>query len=200
MDSLFFEIVPHLLPLFVSIFFYTKVLTFNENRNDLVEISDIILKNIPTIDTSTIISALSVVHVAILVVNLVGSKERMLLYIYIWHLNIITRCAFILVCPFKVFSDHKIMKDKIIDAFIANNSNAKKPFVNDLMYSGHVSAWISCYFVCDESYFTYITFFTIVLSVAMMLCKAHYTIDILVAPFVIAQHGIFAKKLVDQFF
>jgi hypothetical protein len=98
--------------------------------------------------------------------------------------TLLVRCVFLIVCPLRVHPYHIVLNDKFIELITGHHARSVQPYVNDLFMSGHCS-WhmvVTCVFPGHQT-LKHILFG--VLAAALLLCKAHYTIDVLVVPFVI---------------
>ena len=83
--------------------FSQKILLWQDKRKDLVEINDIVLDYLPTIDTSVPISIITVVNNTILALNC--NDYRLVAYLWIFTFNCITKGLCLLFCPLNVHRD-----------------------------------------------------------------------------------------------
>lgn len=175
-------------------FYVQRMLPWQEKRQDLTLLSDRLLDAWPLYDTGYIVNGIQ--HFLyifyfrqIVMQELIPSTPLLLT----WILLIWTRMIMLYLCPFKVHPKVKILKDPIHDIVIEKN----KTFIHDLFFSGHVSSTVIMGLtttVYSEIYF--IAGFLI--SLAMLWSKIHYTIDIIVAPYVAFGSYELAKKITES--
>ena len=163
-------------------FYATFFLKWVEQRSELVSIYDPLLARIPTMDTSNVIMALSLSTLAFIYIDC--TRHRLMVCAWTMFFTLIVRSIFLIVCPLRVHPYHIVLNDRFIEIITGHRASAAKPFVNDLFMSGHCS-WhmvVSCVFPSHQI-LKHVLF--VILSACLLLCKAHYTIDILVVPFVV---------------
>lgn len=172
--------------------FYDNVfLVFNERREDKVAIRDIVLDTLPTKNTQHIITTFSNLNILVICIEYMGSSNRAQLLIQMMCCfmacgSLRMLCMF--VCPFKIHPRALVLHDTFVERFTCHI----KPYKHDLMFSGHISFLTQVYTVClnhkdrymldNYLYLYYICSLTMV-SGCMLLGKYHYTIDLIVSPF-----------------
>lgn len=175
--------------LFVTSKWYTlHFLTQMEKRSNLVVLPDPVLSGLPTIDTSLIISVASVINIGCIFVFF--SISRLIIYFWSMILFMLFRSLCLYLTPLKVHPSRIVLRDRVL-TFIGFHEN---PLENDLFFSGHLSHLLVVACVFPETAWLLYPL-AIVVSVCLILVKAHYCIDILVVPFIIPQIVSFARSL-----
>ena len=175
----------YLLSFLFTVYIYNKyVLPKNEKRKDLVEISDFILDWLPTIDTSLPITLLSAINIFGLLWCMFSSYRQFVTGILMITFTIIVRSICLFLCPLKPHPKHIVLHDHLIK-WIGKQTT---PFVNDLFFSGHLSVWLFLYHLSfHDPFWNLISIYgSISISLLLLLCKAHYVIDLFVAPFIVS--------------
>ena len=161
---------------------YTRgFLKWNENRTDLVQINDPILDSYPVIDTGKFINALQIFNYGMMVYfKWIGTFDldlMLLCLIYFFP----TRAFLLYLCPLKAHSKVITLGDPIVSKAIGSSPE----FINDLFCSGHVATGIFTALSMLTLWPKLVSLFTTFLMGYLMLySKVHYTIDIVIAPFV----------------
>ena len=167
--------------LVTTILVYTRVvLPWNEKRTDLVELNDTLIQKFPTINTSlpvTLIEQIGHVYywLHILYWKTVDTDVTMVA----WMILLFTRTVMIYVCPLKAPYNAIPLYDVIQRLLLVDI----EPFMNDLFFSGHVSACVMRGLTMTENSWVFY-YSAFIIGVLMMFSKIHYTIDMLVAPYV----------------
>jgi hypothetical protein len=160
---------------------HNTFLKHNEVNNSWTLIDDPILKMLPTYDVSLFVTCTTWIEVLILCKLVIDAKFDILIKLQ-WSAIIMLLCRSFLMylVPLRVHVDNIPIKDVFLDRFFKTLDKNYKSFRNDLMFSGHLAhCLILAHIVPDFSYFLY--FNSLVIIVCMLLSKAHYTIDLVVA-------------------
>ncbi len=163
--------------------FYTRYfLPWNEKRNDLVRISDRGHKVLPDWRMSRCI-------------NLVMTNATFWIAYDIWFrwtwqqvnhnllafaLFMMTRCVLIYFLPLRQPRGGKLLHDPIMYCLQGQFTE----FRHDLFVSGHISS-LTFMVLTSVQYQPLYIFSALVVGICMILSRIHYTIDILIAPYVV---------------
>lgn len=189
-------------PLISSIYIYVnKVLPYQENRQDLQTIQDPLHKYFPRIDTSWPITIVEHTCHALYLYELLVSRTHidvpyaMLSFImFIW-----TRSLMLYLLPLKVSDEMILLRDPIQRVFLNNTVRKDQPlFVQDLFFSGHVSFCVMMGMTCNVYAYTFYGS-ALFIFVCMMCSRIHYTIDMVVAPFIVYSFCHFSEFLLNTF-
>ena len=166
-------------------FFYVYsaiFLKWVENRKELVCLYDPLLARLPTKDTSWCIMCLSLG--TLVFIGLEYTYHRVILCVWTMFFTLLARCVFLVVCPLRVHPYHIVLNDRFIEFITGHRTGQVQPYVNDLFMSGHCS-WhmvVTCVF---PGYQTLKHTLFGILVACLLLCKTHYTVDVLVVPFIV---------------
>ncbi len=156
-------------------------LPWNEKRENLVVLSDPILGH-PDMpqprDMSRIVSVMSFLN--ILVVIVFSSWHELMIHNFALAYMFIMRILCISLCPLKMFPTAIPLRDWVMDQIGGKEGGS---FCHDLFFSGHVGhACIGFFVVSQCSWF--FGFSIIAAACGVLISRTHYTIDVLVAPFI----------------
>jgi hypothetical protein len=169
-----------ILPLvMLSMVFYTKFLNWNERQKGVL-IHDRLLEILPSKDCSSMISLLEVVC-GIYIFYKIGSNWQMyelfwFKYAFICYVKIVTLFFIPLEPPKNIIP----MKDAVLDNIVFVSQ--RKAFIKDLFFSGHTSFIVLCLLTC---YNIWLVISCFLMAFMLLLSKNHYTIDVIVAPFIV---------------
>jgi hypothetical protein len=193
----FFLTLSLLYPFFKTLKWYTTVvLPENERRDDLVQISDTFMDLFAPTDTSFQVCLFDFTCVFFYVLGLfffdLVEPPLMLLG---FTLLMIQRSIMLSVCPFRMNSAGYPLHDPLVD----NIFNFRVPLENDLFFSGHIS--VLFFMGCSIAHFSWIFYVScIFIGIFMLYSKVHYTIDLIVAPYVSFATFCFSKWLLSFFY
>lgn len=174
--------------------FTNKILPWNENRKELTTIHDPLLKVLPFADTHipTAISTICM-HLPLIIYF----DEYKFTY-FLWCMTITNYMKGIILvfCPLRIHPDFYTNKHTG-DLYML--SKLTDPFVQDLMFSGHIATntilWY-CYPELQMFYFIN----GLILVICLLLSRTHYTIDIIIAPFIVSCTFLWTTKIVHILF
>lgn len=176
----------------ISTIFYTKkALPYLENRKNLVEIDDPLYSIFtPMKDTSNEIFLIETLANMFWIYDIIFHEKisaKLLFMSYICFIYIRILCLWL--CPLKISQDHYVLKDPVQEWIKRNFGNRNDdPFVNDLFFSGHISLWtfrcFTWYYISSNIKFFFGILGTILVMIFMLYGRFHYTIDLVVAPFI----------------
>ncbi len=179
------------------IFYVHNFLSWVENRSELVPIYDPVLARLPTRDTSWPIVVFSLSTLLFIWSDFTWSRVVLCCWTMVFTLGV--RCIFLIVCPLKVHPNHIVLNDRFIEFITGHRANHARPYVNDLFMSGHCSWHLVVSHVFPEhAAIKWVLFFG--LACCLLLCKAHYTIDVLIPPFVVPHTFALAQSFVTNVF
>ena len=161
-----------------------KMLPAHESRTDTVPVYDFILDLFPVIDTSIPVNFIAYAayvrfFAAVLIEQQVNMQLTLLLFLFFpW-----VRSLCLSLLPLDTPDGFAPLYDPLQRFILKNNSIGTLD--KDLFFSGHVSILLMFGYSSNISFFFWAAFVTAVL---MLFSRVHYTIDLLMAPFVI--HGL----------
>jgi hypothetical protein len=152
-----------------------QFLHLNETSSNLVAIYDRVFQKLPLMDAQLYITFVMVLFYGCAIYDIYKHKENWIVVSDHYFLLISIRMIMMSLLPLKA-SDQMIRASDVWDVYTG-------ALVNDLFFSGHVSLIALFYFQFGEHWYGYLVM-GVAVSMAMLLCRMHYTIDILVAPFI----------------
>lgn len=172
-----------------TILVYSRVvLPWQETRQDLRVIHDLIHGLFPLKNTSNLITTLHYISHISSIIHLLVDFNNMgiqLFYYILWSFIMViwTRMCMIVLMPLEAPPDSININDQFVQTFLVNIPE----FRNDLFFSGHVASmltWIWISITLHPTIDWVITFQLInVVMIGFLMCfsKVHYTIDIVCA-------------------
>jgi hypothetical protein len=156
------------------------MLPWQEKRQDLVVLPDRVLNVFPCCNTCVLVNVTEhAEHIfyayQAFVQQTVPAKQALLG----WMLLCWTRALMLYVCPFRVRADARFLNDFLLRFVLGDIP----PFENDLFFSGHVSGSVMMGLTSTVNR-TYYFWSALAIAVCMLFSKVHYTVDLLVAPYV----------------
>jgi len=161
-----------------------STILFSIERTYLKEIStipitDIILSNIPSVDVSWLFTYGCFLPEIILLIFLIF-KKNFKTFFYFYYLMIIVSIIRLL---FNMMTHLKLPTGAIKTKYLTDIF-----LENDLFFSGHVALpflyFLIFWKVKDKKWAYFWLFSTISMAITVLLMKAHYTIDVMAAPFI----------------
>jgi hypothetical protein len=182
--------------MFCTLIFYARyVLPWNEKRKCLVRLYDGIHEFLPVLNTTPVINTLEYFcYIHYLLALFYWQTVNIYLTCLSFTLLIYARISMISVCPLLVPPNAKPLIDMSQKIILGNIPF----FENDLFFSGHIAGIMTLGFTVgypEASYYYYwVAFFQ---GICMLFSKVHYTVDILVAPYVAFGSYTMAEKLCE---
>jgi hypothetical protein len=170
---------------FILFYIYGSIyLPYQEQRTDLVKLSDPILNLLPNYDMSVFIEITTRSIVIITVIDIIYYQENIyevekLLFKYAIALTIkmLTLYAMPVDIPDGYIS--------LSDSWNIYYTGKSETYARDLFFSGHTVLTYLCFSNCTSNIiYTTTGCFTILLGIALMVNRVHYAIDIVMAPFI----------------
>jgi hypothetical protein len=156
-----------------------RFLQFNERRPG-VRLIDPVLAHLPAIDLSATLFALIYGTLLVSVVSLARQPRALLTALQAYALLAIFRMAMMYTIPLDAPPGMIMLVDPLVRAFGEGPNWAK-----DLFFSGHTSTTFLCALSVRSRALSLLCFCASAgVAVLILVQHAHYTIDILVAPFV----------------
>ena len=170
---------------FILFYIYGSIyLPYQEQRTDLVKLSDPVLTLLPNYDMSVFIKITTRSIVIFTVLDIIYNQENIyevekLLFKYAIALTIkmMTMYAMPVDTPDGYIS--------LSDSWNKYYTGKTDTYARDLFFSGHTVLAYICFLNCTSVVvYTINGCFTILLGIALMINRVHYAIDIVVAPFI----------------
>ncbi len=147
----------------------------NDESPHLVPIHDRVFQHLPLMDTQMYISFIMVLFYGCAIYDIYIHRQDWMMISDHYFMLISIRMVMMSLLPLQASKD-MIRASDVWDAYTGQ-------LIHDLFFSGHVSLITLFYFQFSSHWYGYLLM-AIGVSVAMLLCRMHYTIDLLVAPFI----------------
>lgn len=187
----------------------TQFLTFNEQRPFKVILNDKLLEYLPLLDITHLIHLSSAMNVGVLLHKFCVDVStfttayhyfRYLMYSFIMSAAMRATCMYL--CPLEVHPESIVLHDSLLEFITGHHS----PYVHDLFFSGHMSFVTQVTMVvlhqCQSkhrlTYQMYGLFNSFLVASIMLAGKIHYTIDVLISPFLTYHSCHFGIWLADR--
>ena len=179
-----------LLSLTVCLVFTRYYLPFQEHRRDTTQLNDVILNLCPMQNVSHFIAILIVVIPTVHIVeiichsflsnsNIYSNLEK---FLFKFAMCNCIKTLTLFLTPLSVPKNHIPLCDHI-SAFLVNQKSA---FQKDLFFSGHTALLCLCFFQSHHIFSAVLYSLSILcMALLLMINRAHYTIDIVMAPFIV---------------
>eukprot|EP01047_Picozoa_sp_COSAG01_P090204 COSAG01_NODE_22108_length_871_cov_1.468912_1_plen_189_part_00 len=177
-------------------YLYNNFLTFQEQRKDLVILEDKFLEILPTVNCSSLVSIV-LVGCPLMCFAFLNSGRGFVLEYEIFLLKygicLLTKMLTLYVTPLSTPRDFFDFEDHV-SAFLCRTSKA---FTKDLFFSGHMCVCCLSLFTCNDYVTKNVIFIgAIVMGISLLLTRMHYTVDVLIAPFV----SYTCHKFIENYF
>lgn len=170
---------------------YTKYLAWNEKRNGVI-LPDPILPLLPTVNCSVPIAMLEIVT-GIVVFTTHETWQDVELFWFKFACISYTKILTLYITPLNPPIDVIPLSDTLLDTVIFKNDKAH---VKDLMFSGHTAFMVLC--ALEITHVTlkfWTTIAAICMAIMLLVTKNHYTIDVIISPFVVYTWFFAAQSL-----
>lgn len=192
------KLILNFILLFVSLCLVTTYLNFNEQRTEVVKLSDPVLKTFTAYDLDTYAFILMYISIITFFVFIASRPKLILLAFTSYCIVILSRIFMMWLTPLDIPEGAIYFHDPIVNIFGGGTT-----FMKDLFFSGHTSLMVLLTLIVhyenrnvsvtygkdkikniDKFYQYFLMTGTILVALSVLLQKAHYTVDVIVAPFV----------------
>lgn len=155
-----------------------RFLNFVEKRTGAL-IDDPILNILPVHDLTWPIFILIYIVLIMSLYDFFKSPEKFCRFLHTYTAVFTLRGIAMYLLPLEPPKDLLVLKDPFVEFL-----SASEPFTKDLFYSGHTSTLFMLYLLAfGRKKKAYFLFSTISVAIMVLIHRAHYTIDVFVAPF-----------------
>lgn len=191
-----------------TLFYVIFVLPFQENRKDLVRVNDRFLNWLPLWDVSWLMSLMLGLLLNLQIwERFIGCSEENFTLAYQvvveYALCLGVKSFTMLLLPLEVPQGFIQLQDPVAAALAYLSGGAKEQkqqiATRDLFFSGHTSVLCLCLiFAGSSTYFWFYLIVGVIMICSMLLARVHYTIDILVAPFIVSTIHFLTNANISQ--
>ena len=174
----FSEFLITLFLLGLTLFFFSKFTEFVELRKG-IQFKDPFLELFRAVNLNKIIFSMIYGGIIIALVLLISIPHKLMILFEAYTLMVFTRLVMMYVLPLAPPAGIIILNDPFLEFF-----GTGKALVNDLFFSGHTATMTLLYLSAPKKYKWFFLVDTIFVANSVLLQKVHYTVDVLVAPFI----------------
>ena len=174
----FIEFLISLFLLGMTLFFFSRFTQFVESRRG-VQFKDPFLELFTAVNLNKIIFSMIYGGILVALVLLISLPHKLMVLLEAYTLMVITRFVMMYILPLAPPEGILFLNDPFVEFF-----GTGKTLVNDLFFSGHTATMTLLYLSASKKYKWFFLVDTIFVANCVLLQKVHYTIDVLVAPYV----------------
>jgi hypothetical protein len=164
--------------LIATMLLFSKFTEYVEKRPG-TKFNDPILTVFEPIDLTKIIFTMIYGAIIVALVSLLNSPYKLTILFEAYSLMVITRMVTMFALPLSPPFDMILLQDPIVELF-----GTGRTLVNDLFFSGHTATIFLLYLAVDKKIKWVMLIMTFLVAAGVLLQKVHYTIDVLVAPYI----------------
>lgn len=157
---------------------FSKFTEFIEVREG-IQFNDPVLETFKAIDLTKPIFTMIYGGILFALASLASSPYRLMVLFEAYALMVLTRIVMMSILPLSPPIGMIFLQDPFVE-FFGNG----KTLVNDLFFSGHTATLFLLFLAVPKKLKWAFFIVTILVAVSVLLQKAHYTVDVLVAPYV----------------
>jgi membrane-associated phospholipid phosphatase len=170
------EFITAFLFLICTLLLFSKFTQFVELRKGF-QFNDPVLSFFRAINLSAIIFAMIYGGIVLALLVLVSNPYKLMILFEAYALMVLIRMMMMFVLPLSPPIGMILLKDPFVEYF-----GSGKTLVNDLFFSGHTATLFLLYFGVPKKNKKIFLIIAILVGGSVLLQKAHYTVDVLVAP------------------
>lgn len=174
----YFKLFTTLFILIVTMLIFSKFSQFIETREGIQYI-DPILSKITAYDLSWPIFSLIYGAILSALIILLYNPKRLILIFAAYTFMVIIRGIMMFLLPLNPPEGMILLQDPFVSLFVTG-----KILTRDLFFSGHTATMFLLFLVIPKKFKKIFLLVTMLVAVGVLFQKVHYTIDVLVAPFV----------------
>ena len=170
--------------------FFSMFLTFNEKRAGAL-LNDPLLNLFNPIDLTWVTFALIYVAIILFLINIINEPQKLMIALQTYGLMVLFRGIAMYLTPFEAPEKILVLNDPFVQLFAEGEILTK-----DLFFSGHTGTLFVLFLLVENRTLKNIFLIaTILVGSAVLLQHVHYTVDVIVAPFVAYGSYRIIKKL-----
>jgi hypothetical protein len=185
------KIIISLFVLVVTMLLFSRFTQFVEMRQG-VQLSDPFLSLIPAIDLTWPIFSIIYGSIILGLSILLYYPERLVLLFGSYALMVMIRTLMMYLVPLDTPAGMIFLQDPFVSLFVTG-----KTLTRDLFFSGHTATMFLLFLAVPKKFKTFFFIATLFVGGAVLFQKVHYTIDVVVAPFVSYVSYCIVERLFD---
>ncbi len=172
------EFILSILLLILTVMIFSKFTDFVELRNG-IQFKDPFLETFKAFDLTEFIFVMIYGAILITVFTLLSSPYGLMILFESYVLIVLIRLVMMFFLPLVPPEGTIVLRDPVVELF-----GNGKVLLNDLFFSGHTATMFLLLLVAPKKLKFLFLMGTIIVALSVLLQKVHYTVDVLVAPFI----------------
>jgi membrane-associated phospholipid phosphatase len=164
--------------LVLTMLIFSRFTIFVEMRKG-IQFNDPILDSFTAIDLTKFTFTLIYGGILFALTILLSAPYRLMVLLEAYALMVLTRMLMMYVVPLSPPNGMIFLQDPFVELF-----GTGKTLVNDLFFSGHTATMFLLLIAVPRKYTWLFIVITILVASSVLLQKAHYSVDVLVAPYI----------------
>jgi membrane-associated phospholipid phosphatase len=157
---------------------FSKFTLFVEMRKG-IQFNDPVLAAFKAIDLTKPIFTMIYGGILFALASLVSSPYKLMILFEAYALMVLTRIVMMYILPLSPPPGMIFLQDPFVEFF-----GTGKTLVNDLFFSGHTATMFLLFLAVPKKLKWIFLIITILVAISVLIQKAHYTVDVLIAPYI----------------
>jgi len=162
--------------LIATMMVFSRFTQFTEMRRG-IQFTDPILANFQAIDLTKSIFLMIYGGIAVALISLLAFPYRLMILFQAYAVMVLARMVTLFILPLAPPDGMIFLQDPFVEFF-----GTSKTIDNNLFFSGHTATIFLLYLCVPKKLKTFFFFITLFIATGVLLQKAHYTVDVLIAP------------------
>lgn len=172
------EFIASIFILVFTMLIFSKFTEFVEMRKG-IQFNDPVLETFKAIDLTKPIFTMIYGGILFALASLLSSPYRLMILFEAYALMVLTRIVMMFIVPLSPPIGMILLQDPFVEFF-----GTGKTLVNDLFFSGHTATLFLLFLAVPKKLKWTFFIITLFVAISVLLQKAHYTVDVLVAPYI----------------
>lgn len=175
-NTFIIEFIFSLFILIATMMVFSKFTQFTEMRRG-IQFTDPILANFQAIDLTKSIFLMIYGGIVVALISLLASPYRLMILFQAYAVMVLARMVTLFILPLAPPDGMIFLQDPFVEFF-----GTSKTIDNNLFFSGHTATIFLLYLCVPKKLKTFFFFITLFIAIGVLLQKAHYTVDVIIAP------------------
>lgn len=175
-NTFIIEFIFSLFILIATMMVFSRFTQFTEMRRG-IQFTDPILANFQAIDLTKSIFLMIYGGIVVALISLLASPYRLMILFQAYAVMVLARMVTLFILPLAPPDGMIFLQDPFVEFF-----GTSKTIDNNLFFSGHTATIFLLYLCVPKKLKTFFFFITLFIAIGVLLQKAHYTVDVIIAP------------------
>lgn len=164
--------------LIITLIFFSYFLNEIIEKREGIQLNDVILNSIPSLNCSILIFSIIWISVALTIYNLIKEPKLLLIFLWSYIFLCVSRVLTIGLVPLNPPKNIITLTDPLTDIFYGG-----KFLTKDLFYSGHTATIFLMYLTIEKKWLKLLLLISsILIGIMVLIQHVHYSIDVFAAP------------------